>query len=90
MSLGGLVCRVLNGAIDAGAQAPKLLSDWPVERLRDWPRHVNAVLSAGDLDALRRCTSRGSPLGSHDWVKQAVKRYGLESTLRSRGRPRKR
>ncbi len=66
-----------------------MLSDGPVERPRAWRRRVNQSLTVGELNALRRCVNRGKPFGSDVWTNRVVKRLGLESTLRPRGRPKK-
>jgi len=55
-----------------------------------WLKRVNDPLSAGDLQRLRLSTERGRPYGEESWTKETARRLGLESTLRSRGRPRKR
>jgi putative transposase len=44
---------------------------------------------ASELAALRKSVARGAPYGSEAWVRRTVKRLGLESTIRPRGRPRK-
>lgn len=69
--------------------AKGLLSDWPVERPRNWVAGVNSPEADGELDALRRSVNRGQPFGSEPWVARTVERFGLTSTLRPRGRPRK-
>ncbi len=68
-------------AISAGGDVP----------VRDerWLERVNKPLSAGDLQRLRLSGERGRPYGDESWTKLTVQRLGLESTLRSRGRPRK-
>lgn len=66
-----------------------LLSKWPLPRPRGWLNYVNECVSEEELNSLRRSSIRGTPYGSHDWVKQTAKDLGLESTLRGRGRPRK-
>lgn len=63
------------------------LSDWPVERPRNWGTYVNHAQSASELEALRLSVQRGRPFGEEAWVKRMVKRFGMESTLRPRGRP---
>jgi len=65
------------------------LRDWPVPRPRAWVEHVNAVQTEGELVALRRSVERSQPFGGDVWTKRAARRLGLESTLRPRGRPRK-
>ncbi len=65
------------------------LADWPVDRPRGWARLVNAAMKDIDASAVERSMTRGTPFGSPTWVKRAAERLGLESTLRSRGRPKK-
>jgi putative transposase len=67
---------------------PKLLSTWPVARLPNWVERVNKPLSDKELEAVRQCVQRGSPLGDEDWIAATTRRLGLQSTLRPRGRPR--
>jgi putative transposase len=52
-----------------------------------WLERVNEPLSAGDLQRLRLSVEKGRPYGEESWVKETARRLGLESTLRSRGRP---
>jgi len=69
---------------------PKLtgfLSEWPVERPRNWVARVNHPETASELEAVRRSVQRGRPFGSEPWVVRMAKRLGLEPTLRARGRP---
>ena len=68
---------------------PKLLSKWPVPRLRGWGDRVNTRLEEKELKAIRWNIRRGSPYGEETWVESIARRLGLESTLRPRGRPRK-
>ncbi|MDH3504581.1 MAG: transposase [Nitrospirota bacterium] len=63
------------------------LSDWPVEQPRNWVRRVNQPETAGELEALRVSVNRGRPFGSETWVTRMAKRFDLESTMRSPGRP---
>ena len=67
---------------------PKLLSPWPIARLPNWVDRVNAAVSQKELEVLRQCLRRGSPLGDPAWVESTARRLHLESTLRPRGRPR--
>jgi len=71
------------------AEQKRLLSAWPVRRSPGWLEHVNEPLSDSELQALRRSVARGSPYGSETWSQKAIKKLGLESTVRRRGRPRK-
>ncbi len=69
------------------AEARALLTDWPVSLPRDWLARVNH--REEELETLRRSVNKGRPFGSDGWVARTVKRLGLMSTVRSRGRPRK-
>ncbi len=65
----------------------RLLAPWPMPRLPSWVARVNEPLTKHELEAVRKSTQRGSPYGEAKWVGKLVKRLGLESTLRPRGRP---
>jgi putative transposase len=65
------------------------LTNWPVERPRQWLAQVNRAPAEAELEALRMAVVRGQPFGSERWQKDTAKRLGLESTFRPRGRPRK-
>ena len=72
-----------------GPDVAALLSEGPVSVPRTWRHIVNEVQTEGELESLRRSVVRGMPYGSEDWTKRIVRRLGLESTMRPRGRPRK-
>lgn len=63
------------------------LSDWPLDRPRDWVVRVNRSQGASELEALRTSVQRGRPFGDEGWVRRTAKRFDMESTLRPRGRP---
>ena len=71
------------------AASRALLCDWPIPRPRDWRARVNRAETQGELEALRRSLQRGQPFGSEAWCERIVRDLGLESTVRSQGRPRK-
>lgn len=54
----------------------------------DWVDYVNRPQNEKELEAIRRCIQRGAPFGQEDWVKRVAAEWGLDSTLRPRGRPR--
>jgi putative transposase len=72
-----------------GGQSEIELSKWPIRRLPKWAARVNQALTADELEAFERSEARGTPFGGEAWVKKTVKKHGLESTTRPRGRPRK-
>lgn len=71
------------------AQSPRI-DAWPVARPRMWVDEVNRPATPGELEAVRRSAQRGTPYGDATWIERTVQRLGLESTVRRRGRPRKR
>jgi putative transposase len=64
-----------------------ILADWPVPRPANWIEIVNRPQSEAELEALRKCANRGCPLGDPNWTTATARSLGIESTLRSRGRP---
>lgn len=72
------------------AEQKALLAPWPVRRSADWVAHVNALQTEAEVAAIRRSITRGVPFGSETWTEKMVAKLGLETTLRPRGRPRKR
>ncbi len=66
------------------------LSAWPEPCPPDWRSYVNRAETEAELKALRHSVRRGTPYGSDAWVSATAERLGLQSTLRARGRPRKR
>jgi putative transposase len=66
----------------------ELLHVGPVDRPANWLERVNTAETDQELEQLRRCLERGTPLGSPGWVASTARRLGIESSLRSRGRPR--
>jgi putative transposase len=71
------------------AEDRALLAAWPLPRRPSWIEHVNEPLTEPELAAVRRSVNRGRPFGDVSWSDDAVRRLGLESTLRPRGRPSK-
>jgi putative transposase len=64
----------------------RLLSDWPIDRPRNWTALVNQPQTQTEVEAIQLATKRGRPVGSDSWVRSMAARHGLQSTLRSRGR----
>ncbi len=67
----------------------RCLSEWPVDRPRNWLAEVNDSLEERTLGQVRQAVTRGVPLGSETWRVRMASRLGLDLTLRPRGRPRK-
>ncbi|HLN29988.1 MAG TPA: transposase [Gemmataceae bacterium] len=80
-----LACRLAGGEV-----ALRRLHPGPVVLPANWPQLVNKPQTEAELAAMRQSVARGRPYGSDRWVQRVVKRLGLQSTIRPRGRPRKR
>lgn len=76
-------------SVGTSEESEPVLSEWPVPRPLNWVSLVNQGLTAKELEALRLSTQRGCPYGNESWQKWIARHLGLDSTLRSRGRPRK-
>ena len=61
----------------------------PPIRTPYWVDRVNEPLAVGDLHRVRESVNRERPFGGEEWTRQTAEALGLESTLRTRGRPRK-
>lgn len=66
-----------------------LVSEWPVARPAEWVEWVNADDSGEDLTRLRQSVVRSQPFGGAEWLTRMVERFGLVSTIRNEGQPRK-
>jgi putative transposase len=64
-----------------------LLSQWPMERPRNWIALVNQPMTAKEAEGVQICIARSRPYGDEHWQEVQAKRLGLTHTLRSEGRP---
>jgi hypothetical protein len=55
----------------------------------DWVGWVNADEGGEELRRLRQSVVRSQPFGELEWVTEMIERFGLVSTIRNEGRPRK-
>ena len=67
-----------------------ILADWPLPRPDDWLNLVNTPQTESELAALRQSVKRGRPYGDSEWIANTANRLRINSTLRQRGRPKKR
>jgi REP-associated tyrosine transposase len=63
-----------------------ILSEWPVAKPKEWLALLNLRTPAEQLRRIQQSAARGAPYGSPAWVDEVVKQYGLEHTIRRRGR----
>lgn len=73
-----------------GTPGGAFLAPSPVPLGADWERTVEDGPPPPALERLRRCVNRGTPYGGDGWVARTADRLGLQSTLRNRGRPKRR
>lgn len=66
-----------------------MLSVWPITEPHDYLLFVNTAQTKGEEDTIRKSVVRGNPYGNDGWVSKMIKKFGLESTVRATGRPRK-
>lgn len=60
-----------------------------MRRPDNWLEWVTEPQTEAELKAMRGCVARGAPYGSERWQQLAARRLSPESTLRPRGRPRR-
>jgi putative transposase len=65
----------------------ELLSDWPLDRPRNWTALANQVMAASEQQRVKASFDRGRPLGTPGWTEAMARRMGLDFTLNPRGRP---
>jgi putative transposase len=72
-----------------GEKRQILIDDIPMELPGDWERYLNEPLTGKELEKIRQSANRQSPYGDSEWQAKVCKEFGLESTLREKGRPKK-
>jgi putative transposase len=65
------------------------LSTWPIRIPKEYITYLNETQSKDAEDAIEKSELRGSPYGEEVWVAKTIKKFGLETTIRERGRPKK-
>lgn len=60
---------------------------YPVKLPADWNKQVNIIPTETDQLIIDNCIKRGTPYGGETWTKRTAQKLGLESTIRSIGRP---
>ena len=64
----------------------KLLADWSIEMPKNYLDFVNEPMSEREEEAIRHSVDRSKPYGSETWSNTMIDKYGLEATVRKRGR----
>ena len=65
----------------------KILSEWPIDIPENYLLLVNRGQDTDDEKVIESSIDKSNPYGDGDWVRKAVKKFGLEQTLRGVGRP---
>jgi|SRR3989339_772596 len=66
----------------------KILSEWPIV-VPNYADILNDPQDKEEIEEIRNSIRRGSPYGEGGWREKMITKYSLESTIKSRGRPRK-
>lgn len=67
----------------------KFLSEWPILEPKDYLLLVNTPQSEKEENNIRASIVRGNLFGNDSWSNNMIKKFGLEATIRPRGRPKK-
>ena len=67
----------------------KMLSPWPMAEPHPYLEWLNQSPGKEEIENIRYAIQKSRPYGSEKWVSRAVAKFGLETTLRDRGRPKK-
>ena len=70
-----------------GARANGFIDEIPIPLPDEWSRYVDEPLTEKELARLRESAHRQAPFGASIWKSKLCKEFGLESTMRKRGRP---
>ena len=84
----GSIWRRENG----NKEQQKILSEWPVDIPKGYLELVNRASDKkiAEMEKIIDVTiEKGNPFVDSEWVKKIVKKFGLEQTLRTVGRPKK-
>ncbi len=69
--------------------AVQMIDELPMDIPESWDTYVDTPLTEKDLEKLRQSIARQSPFGNSDWQVKVSREFGLESTLRPKGRPKR-
>ena len=68
---------------------PAALTESPVPLPSYWRQYTNEPQTDAELAEIRACVNRQRPFGTKEWVAKQLGELGLESSVRSVGRPKK-
>lgn len=73
--------------INGTAKEQSLLAEVPIDLPRNYRAWVNEPDKAADVTEIRISVAKSKPFGTMKWIERMVERFGLQGTLRGRGRP---
>jgi len=79
----------IHARLKGSEEQKKLLSPWPVEQPDNYVDWINQSEPKEEIKDIRYAIKRSRPYGSEQWVERAVKKFGLQSTMRDPWRPKK-
>jgi len=62
-------------------------TNWPVDMPDNWLSLVNRTLNEKEVIEIRRCMDRNRPFGEVAWTQKTASSLGLETSIKSFGRP---
>lgn len=65
----------------------EILTPWPLEATESYLSWLNEPQTASEEEAIERSIRKGNPFGDEKWVKEVVKKFNLEQTMKGVGRP---
>ena len=74
---------------EQGTQRKAFLAELPTDLPPDYLSWVNTLDKKETLEHIRHSVNKGKPLGSGEWTDRMIEEYGLQSTMRGVGRPRR-
>ena len=72
-----------------GKEQRGLLEKLPIETAKQWTKYVDMLFEEAEIDRVRASVNRQTPFGDATWQMKKCKEFGLESTMKRRGRPKK-
>ena len=65
----------------------RILSSWVGDEPEDYLQFLAQPITEKEYEKIKQSEIKGAPFGDEEYVLTTVKKYNLESTLRSKGRP---
>lgn len=72
-----------------GERNKKIIDKIPIELPKRWSQYVDTPMIEKELEKLRKSVQRQTPYGKSEWQMEMCEKFGLASTIRQIGRPKK-